>query len=108
MFLRAFMPWLHFDWTFALSSLGRMQRKCLTVLHGMTQSVIRSRKEKVLKNSEMEQQGTDPSDIGTTGRAVWGSSRNEKCLRYKKSVLTHHLPPKKLSFSQSRIYPPFM
>ncbi|KDR21746.1 cytochrome P450 4C1-like [Zootermopsis nevadensis] len=63
MFRRAFMPWLHLDSIFALSSLGRMQKKCLTVLHGMTKKVIKSRKEQIL-NSETGEQETDLHDIG--------------------------------------------
>jgi hypothetical protein len=64
MFLRAFMPWLHLDSTFALSSLGRLQKKCLKVLHGMTKRVIRSRKEQIINNSEAESQETDPDSTG--------------------------------------------
>jgi hypothetical protein len=64
MFLRAFMPWLHLDSTFALSSLGRLQRKCLKVLHGMTTGVIRRRKEQILNSREMESQQTDPDSTG--------------------------------------------
>jgi hypothetical protein len=63
MFRRAFMPWLHLDSTFALSSLGRLQKKCLKVLHGMTKSVIRSRKEQLL-NSETQMQDNDLHDVG--------------------------------------------
>jgi hypothetical protein len=58
------MPWLHLDSTFALSSLGRMQKKCLKVLHGMTKRVIRSRKEQVLNNSETESHQPDPNSTG--------------------------------------------
>jgi hypothetical protein len=58
------MPWLHLDSTFALSSLGRLQRKCLKVLHGMTRRVIRSRKEQVLNSRETESQQTDPDSTG--------------------------------------------
>jgi hypothetical protein len=66
MFLRAFRPWLHLDATFALSSLGRLQKKYLKVLHGMTQSVIRTRKEQFCTNSESESPpNIDPNDIGT-------------------------------------------
>jgi hypothetical protein len=57
------MPWLHLDSTFALSSLGRLQKKCLAVLHGMTKKVIRSRKEQIF-NSETALQETDLHDIG--------------------------------------------
>jgi hypothetical protein len=58
------MPWLHLDLTFALSSLGRMQKKCLKVLHGMTKRVIKGRKEQILNNSETESQPTDPNSTG--------------------------------------------
>jgi hypothetical protein len=74
MFLRAFMPWLHLDATFALSSLGRLQKKCLKVLHGMTKGVIRRRKEQIFNSSETETPDvnpthpTDPHDIGTVKR----------------------------------------
>lgn len=64
MFLRAFMPWLHLDSTFALSSLGRLQKKYLKVLHGMTKRVIRSRKEQILNNIETDPGQTDPDSTG--------------------------------------------
>jgi hypothetical protein len=64
MFLRAFMPWLHLDSTFALSSLGRLQQKCLKILHGMTKGVISRRKEQVLNSSQTESQQTDPDPTG--------------------------------------------
>ncbi|PSN37164.1 Cytochrome P450 4C1 [Blattella germanica] len=45
MFVRAFNPLLHPKFIFNLSSLGKIQKKCLKVLHGMTNSVIRTRKK---------------------------------------------------------------
>jgi hypothetical protein len=57
------MPWLHLDSIFSLSPLGRMQKKCLAVLHGTTKKVINSRKQHVLK-SETVLQETDLHDIG--------------------------------------------
>jgi hypothetical protein len=70
MFLRAFMPWLHLDATFALSSLGRLQKKCLKVLHGMTKRVIKRRKEQIFASGETEKPGadsTDPTDFHDIG-----------------------------------------
>jgi hypothetical protein len=58
------MPWLHLDATFALSSLGRLQKKYLKVLHGMTKSVISRRKEQIFTSSEKESPDAGPVDIG--------------------------------------------
>ncbi|XP_069704221.1 cytochrome P450 4C1-like isoform X1 [Periplaneta americana] len=61
MFIRAFKPWLHLDAIFHLSSLGRLQRKCLAILHGTTQRVIKERKKVVLEN-ECNNTSTAPGD----------------------------------------------
>jgi hypothetical protein len=45
---RALKPWLFIDKIFALSALKRGQNKCLAVLHDMTNSVIRKRKQELM------------------------------------------------------------
>jgi hypothetical protein len=56
-FQRVGKPWYYPDFVFRLSSLGREQQKCLSVLHGRTQSVIRTRKQEFLK--DLKQQARD-------------------------------------------------
>uniref|UniRef100_A0A182MYY1 Cytochrome P450 n=1 Tax=Anopheles dirus TaxID=7168 RepID=A0A182MYY1_9DIPT len=42
---RLIRPWLHPDWTFRRSRLGRKQRDLLSILHGYTRKVIQERKQ---------------------------------------------------------------
>ena len=41
---RAVKPWLHSDFLFNLSGLGRENRRCVKILHDFTNQVIRDRK----------------------------------------------------------------
>ncbi|GLH04905.1 Probable cytochrome P450 4d20 [Gryllus bimaculatus] len=46
---RALRPWLHLDFIFYMTTPGRRYKKCLEVLHGTTDRVIRERREELLK-----------------------------------------------------------
>uniref|UniRef100_A0AAG5D9T8 Cytochrome P450 n=1 Tax=Anopheles atroparvus TaxID=41427 RepID=A0AAG5D9T8_ANOAO len=52
---RLVRPWLHPDWLFKRSSLGRKQRTLLEVLHGYTRKVIQERKTVLLEGSSAEE-----------------------------------------------------
>ena len=73
MFIRAFKPWLHPDLLFDLSPLGKLQKKCLKVLHGMTKSVIRTRKEQLTtmdSESSIEEHEENMEDLGMYKRKI--------------------------------------
>ena len=54
----------HTDIVFRLSPLGRQQQKNLTVLHGLTRSVIRTRKQELLVSSKHLTGGEDVEVLG--------------------------------------------
>jgi hypothetical protein len=51
---RSMKPWLYSDTLYALSALKTGQDKCLQVLHGTTNSVIRKRKQELLAERATE------------------------------------------------------
>ncbi|XP_052865196.1 cytochrome P450 4C1-like [Anopheles cruzii] len=61
---RLVRPWLHPDWVFKRSALGRKQHELLQILHGYTRKVIQERKS-ALRASE-----TDGSARATDGDSV--------------------------------------
>uniref|UniRef100_A0A182LRD2 Cytochrome P450 n=1 Tax=Anopheles culicifacies TaxID=139723 RepID=A0A182LRD2_9DIPT len=56
---RLVRPWLHPEWTFRRSALGRKQRDLLEVLHGYTRKVIRDRKQAL---QHTVSQGNQPAE----------------------------------------------
>ena len=65
---RTFKPWIHPDWLFRLSPVAKEQAKSLTVLHGMTDSVIKIRKVGYLQNMLNTPTEAERNDIGKTRR----------------------------------------
>ncbi|KAJ4450387.1 hypothetical protein ANN_01808, partial [Periplaneta americana] len=43
-------PWIHPDFIFSLTSRGKEQKRCLSILHGLSKSVVKARKEQMQKS----------------------------------------------------------
>jgi hypothetical protein len=63
-FRRSFVPLYHSEILYSLSPLGREQQKILALLHGLTRSVIRKRKQEFLLKSKHEIGQEDHEDLG--------------------------------------------
>ncbi|XP_069675164.1 cytochrome P450 4C1-like isoform X2 [Periplaneta americana] len=50
---RAAKPWLHHDFIFRLTADGRQQDKDISILHGMTKFVIKTRREELQKSKSL-------------------------------------------------------
>ena len=61
---RLLKPWYHSDFLFRLSPLGRQQQKTLAVLHRLTRSVIRKRKQEFLVGSSQQTGEEDYEVLG--------------------------------------------
>jgi hypothetical protein len=61
---RAFKPWIQPEFLFQFSSLAKVQKQCLEVLHNMTNSVIQTRKRQYLQSGKDEKTKEESSDIG--------------------------------------------
>jgi hypothetical protein len=63
-FRRIIRPWYHSDTIYRLSPLGIKQRQDLAVLHGLTRSVIRTRKQELLVRSKDRNGEEDHEGLG--------------------------------------------
>jgi len=63
---RIMKPWLFSDTVFALSALKTSQNECLKVLHNMTNSVIRKRRQELM--AERATQSTERSKENDYGK----------------------------------------
>ncbi|GLG92376.1 Probable cytochrome P450 4p2 [Gryllus bimaculatus] len=68
--VRMFTPWLFFDWIYWLTPAGRRYKKCLSVLHGTTDRMIRERRKDLLM---LEEEGgtLDADELGRRRRLVF-------------------------------------
>jgi poly-gamma-glutamate capsule biosynthesis protein CapA/YwtB (metallophosphatase superfamily) len=64
LFNRLCKPWYHSEFVFRLSPLNRQQQKNLAVLHGLTRSVIRTRKGELLVRSKNQIREEDHEVLG--------------------------------------------
>ncbi|PSN37158.1 Cytochrome P450 4C1 [Blattella germanica] len=62
LYCRLARPWLHNDFLFKYSSLGRQQKKSLAILHSMTNAVIKRRKQELLKKSQTKNKNENGGD----------------------------------------------
>ncbi|PSN53242.1 Cytochrome P450 4C1 [Blattella germanica] len=69
---RSFRPWLYSDILFSFTSLAKVQNRCLKVLHGTTDQVIKTRKKTLLEegNSNIEV-NFDKDDVGIKKRMAF-------------------------------------
>jgi hypothetical protein len=75
---RSMKPWLYPEVLFAATTLKRLQNKCLDVLHHMTNSVIRTRKLDLLK--ETRTKGAEQSEEHVFGNYFGFSAQ---CLEFR-------------------------
>ncbi|XP_046655352.1 cytochrome P450 4c3-like [Daphnia pulicaria] len=57
-------PWLQPDWLFRLFPLGSEQKRCLSILHGFTDEVIRERKNEHKLRKAQQQKKTETTPNG--------------------------------------------
>ncbi|KAK7870824.1 hypothetical protein R5R35_014413 [Gryllus longicercus] len=71
--MRALQPWLHLDFIFYMTTPGRRYKKCLQVLHGTTERVIRERREglREMGNDSAKNSAIDVDDIGRRRRVAF-------------------------------------
>ncbi|XP_069704237.1 cytochrome P450 4C1-like isoform X2 [Periplaneta americana] len=90
--IRNFSPWQHSDLIFNLSPLGKLSRKCLTVIHGMTDYVINKRKKEIMQDMK-ERKCESGEDI------VFGAKRR---LAFLDLLLLSSLEDNKLTDEEIR------
>jgi hypothetical protein len=81
---RGFKPWMQSDFLFHLSPMAKVQKKCLTILHNMTNSVIQTRKRQFLQSRKDSLEKKDNADIGEHTvhiiRYTHRKSENKNCF----------------------------
>ncbi|KAG8332923.1 Cytochrome P450 4C1 [Homalodisca vitripennis] len=69
---RLLRPWYHPNFSFYLSSYGKRYKKCLDILHGFTNKVIKERKiTRALRMQDSEATLIEEEDIGTKKRMAF-------------------------------------
>ncbi|GAB6023598.1 Cytochrome P450 4GL4 [Chamberlinius hualienensis] len=64
---RLVYPWLAFEWLFQLSSYGRSQKRCLEIVHGFSNKIIREKRAELerKKASNKTEKNNYDSDVGS-------------------------------------------
>ncbi|XP_069675166.1 cytochrome P450 4C1-like isoform X2 [Periplaneta americana] len=61
-------PWIHPDFIFSLTSRGKEQKRCLSILHGLSTSVVKTRKEQMQKSKFQTSEDSAEDECGIKRR----------------------------------------
>lgn len=82
-------PWLQPDLLFRWFPYGDEQKRCLSILHGFTDKVIKERKIQYAQHRDQQQSDTSQSDKSRQGDddELFIKSKTDSCSRLKKNEI---------------------